>query len=76
VVDQYDRKLTWGALCRAGVFSCTGYLQGMSDLLAPFVAVMETEADAFWCFAGFMEQRVWALTPSRCAEPGQAGSQL
>ncbi|CAD5122514.1 DgyrCDS10937 [Dimorphilus gyrociliatus] len=31
------------------------YVQGMSDLLAPILALMENEVDAFWSFAGFME---------------------
>ena len=31
-----------------------GYVQGMSDLLAPLLAVMENEVDTFWCFVGFM----------------------
>lgn len=31
------------------------YVQGMSDLLAPILVMMENEVDAFWCFAGFME---------------------
>ncbi|GMI78679.1 hypothetical protein like AT2G43490 [Hibiscus trionum] len=28
----------------------TGYCQGMSDLLSPFVVIFEDNADAFWCF--------------------------
>ncbi|GAB1598615.1 TBC1 domain family member 15-like isoform X6 [Argonauta hians] len=31
------------------------YVQGMSDLLSPILVIMENEVDAFWCFAGFME---------------------
>ncbi|XP_013063521.1 TBC1 domain family member 15-like isoform X1 [Biomphalaria glabrata] len=33
-----------------------GYVQGMSDILAPILVVMENEVDAFWCFAGAMER--------------------
>ncbi|KAL2920900.1 TBC1 domain family member 15 [Bienertia sinuspersici] len=28
----------------------TGYCQGMSDLLSPFVVLFDNDADAFWCF--------------------------
>eukprot|EP00123_Amoebidium_parasiticum_P004037 comp15337_c0_seq1/m.12189 comp15337_c0_seq1/g.12189 ORF comp15337_c0_seq1/g.12189 comp15337_c0_seq1/m.12189 type:complete len:1061 (-) comp15337_c0_seq1:614-3796(-) len=31
-----------------------GYVQGMSDLLAPILAVIGDESDAFWCFVGYM----------------------
>ncbi|KAI9709090.1 MAG: GTPase activating protein [Bogoriella megaspora] len=33
-----------------------GYVQGMSDLLAPIYAVMQDDAVAFWAFVGFMER--------------------
>lgn len=33
-----------------------GYVQGMSDLLSPILLVMENEADAFWCFVGFIKR--------------------
>ena len=33
-----------------------GYVQGMSDLLAPIYAVLQDDALAFWCFVGFMER--------------------
>jgi len=38
--------------------SGTGYVQGMSDLLAPILVVMENEVDAFWCFAGLIRMMV------------------
>ncbi|CAG8537730.1 6044_t:CDS:10 [Paraglomus occultum] len=33
-----------------------GYVQGMSDLLAPLFAVMNDEVTAFWAFVGFMDR--------------------
>ncbi|KAL4918097.1 rab-GTPase-TBC domain-containing protein [Aspergillus aurantiobrunneus] len=33
-----------------------GYVQGMSDLLAPIYAVMQDDAVAFWAFVGFMHR--------------------
>lgn len=35
-----------------------GYVQGMSDLLAPLYAVMQDDAVAFWAFVGFMGRMV------------------
>lgn len=32
-----------------------GYVQGMSDLLAPILIIQQNEVDAFWCFVGFMD---------------------
>ncbi|XP_013149195.1 PREDICTED: TBC1 domain family member 15 [Papilio polytes] len=33
-----------------------GYVQGMSDILAPLLLLLGNEVDSFWCFAGFMER--------------------
>ncbi|ODH52660.1 hypothetical protein GX48_01145 [Paracoccidioides brasiliensis] len=33
-----------------------GYVQGMSDLLAPVYAVMQDDAVAFWAFVGYMDR--------------------
>lgn len=33
-----------------------GYVQGMSDLLAPILYVLDNEVDAFWCFVAYMER--------------------
>ena len=35
-----------------------GYVQGMSDLLAPIYAVIQDDAAAFWGFVGFMNRMV------------------
>lgn len=39
-----------------------GYVQGMSDLLAPIYAVMQDDAVAFWGFVGFMDRMVRSRT--------------
>lgn len=38
-----------------------GYVQGMSDLLAPIYAVMQDDAVAFWGFVNFMNRMVSSL---------------
>ena len=35
-----------------------GYVQGMSDMLAPILYVVDSEVDAFWCFSGLMDRMV------------------
>jgi hypothetical protein len=35
-----------------------GYVQGMSDLLAPIMVIMDNEVDSFWSFVGFMDKIV------------------
>ena len=40
-------------------FSChSGYFQGMNDLLAVIMTVIDEEEDAFWCFAGLLDRLV------------------
>jgi TBC1 domain family member 15 len=38
------------------IISYLGYVQGMSDLLAPLMVVMQNEVESFWCFAGLMNK--------------------
>lgn len=45
-----------------------GYVQGMSDLLAPIYAVMQDDAEAFWGFVGFMERMVSSTTTQLLVE--------
>lgn len=33
-----------------------GYVQGMSDILAPILLLLNNEVDSFWCFVGFMDR--------------------
>ena len=40
-----------------------GYTQGMSDLLAPVLAELQDEADAFWCFVGLMDNIIFVSSP-------------
>ncbi|KAE8731863.1 hypothetical protein F3Y22_tig00002511pilonHSYRG00486 [Hibiscus syriacus] len=42
----------------AWVDPATGYCQGMSDLLSPFVVIFEDNADAFWCFKMLIRRMV------------------
>ncbi|CAF0769809.1 unnamed protein product [Didymodactylos carnosus] len=41
-----------------------GYNQGMSDLLAPVLAIIQNESDAFWCFVGLMNRTIFISTPT------------
>ncbi|VDO08266.1 unnamed protein product [Rodentolepis nana] len=42
-------------LHRALHITVTCYFQGMNDLLAVIMTIIEGEEDAFWCFAGLLE---------------------
>nr|CAB3266827.1 TBC1 domain family member 15-like [Phallusia mammillata] len=33
-----------------------GYVQGMNDILTRFLIVLDSEVDAYWCFAKYMER--------------------
>lgn len=35
-----------------------GYVQGMNDLLAPILVLMQNDADSFFCFSHFMDTRM------------------
>jgi len=36
----------------------------MSDLLAPVLAEIQNESDAFWCFVGLMQKAIFVCTPT------------
>ena len=40
-----------------------GYTQGMSDLLAPVLAEVQNEVDAYWCFVGLMQKTTFFSSP-------------
>ena len=40
-----------------------GYNQGMSDLLASVLAIVQDEVDAFWCFVELIEGSVFVTPP-------------
>jgi len=48
-----------------------GYVQGMSDLLAPLYAVMQDDAVAFWAFVGFMGRMVSGWHIGRVSVPNR-----
>jgi len=35
----------------------------MSDLLAPILAEMKQESDAYWCFVGLMQRTIFVSSP-------------
>ena len=43
-----------------------GYTQGMSDLLAPVLAEVQHEVDAYWCFVGLMQKTIFVSSPKDC----------
>jgi hypothetical protein len=36
----------------------------MSDLLAPVLAEIQNESEAFWCFVGLMQKAIFVCTPT------------
>jgi len=48
----------------AGYCPTMGYNQGMSDLLAPILTVIQNESDTFWCFVGLMNRTIFISTPT------------
>ncbi|VDN56250.1 unnamed protein product [Dracunculus medinensis] len=41
-----------------------GYIQGMSDLLAPILCNIRDESHSYWCFSGLMQQTLFAAVPT------------
>ena len=38
----------------------------MSDLLAPVLAEIQKEVDAYWCFTGLMQKTIFVSSPKDC----------
>ena len=38
----------------------------MSDLLAPVLAEVQHEVDAYWCFVGLMQKTIFVSSPKDC----------
>ncbi|KAK0397483.1 hypothetical protein QR680_002142 [Steinernema hermaphroditum] len=49
----------------ATVYPDINYIQGMSDLLAPLLVTLKNESDTYWCFAGLMQQTLFASAPTQ-----------
>ncbi|XP_043289234.1 TBC1 domain family member 16 isoform X2 [Venturia canescens] len=63
--DNPNIEIMKNILLNYAVYNCRlGYTQGMSDLLAPLLAELNSEIDAFWCFAGLMQRSVAVCTPT------------
>ncbi|THD18729.1 TBC1 domain family member 17 [Fasciola hepatica] len=57
--DDSDRNLTrlYDILLTYAVYNMDfGYFQGMNDLLALILYVIQSEEESFWCFVGLMER--------------------
>ncbi|KAL3981612.1 Rab-GTPase-TBC domain family protein [Acanthocheilonema viteae] len=48
----------------AAAYPEIGYIQGMSDLLAPLLNIIHDESDTYWCFVGLMQQQTLFVSTS------------
>ncbi|CAJ0566015.1 unnamed protein product, partial [Mesorhabditis spiculigera] len=52
----------------AAMYPDVGYIQGMSDLLAPLLSTLKDESEVYWCFVGLMQQTLFSKSSESLME--------
>ena len=58
IINNYCRNILLNYLIHKPEIS---YRQGMTDLLAPLLAALDDEAEAFWCFTKLVQSSIFYM---------------